>query len=278
MRFKSSVLIFTLTLLGFVALAVPGSSAQEAKQPSIDEVIRRFATAESENKLARTNYTFTQDVHLMTVGEGGSITGQFKRVSDIVLDDKGNRIEKISYFPPTTLYGITITKEDLYDLANVQPFGLTIEDLPKYQVTYSGKEKVDELNTYVFTVKPKKIQKGERYFDGRIWVDDQDLQIVKLVGQAVPEDNNNQYPKFESYRENIDEKYWFPTYIAVDDVLEFKNNSTRIKGVIKITKYKKFSTGIRIADDDAGEEAKEDKKGEKVKKPDPPVVKKPDGN
>ena len=277
MRVKTPVLIFTLLLVVCVALAAPNSSAQEAKPPSIDEVIRRFATAESENKLARTNYTFTQDVHLVTVGEGGSITGQFKRVSDIVLDDKGNRIEKISYFPPTTLT-VTITKEDLYDLANVQPFGLTIEDLPKYQVTYTGKEKIDELSTYVFTVKPKKFQKGERYFDGRIWVDDQDLQIVKLVGQAVPEDDNNQYPKFESYRENIDEKYWFPTYIAVDDVLEFKNQSVRIKGTIKITKYKKFSTGIRIADDDQGEEAKEGKKGEKVKKPDPPVVKKPDGN
>lgn len=299
MRLKLSILIFALTGLLSVSVAAQNQPAQAAKQLPIEEIIKRFAIAESENKAARNNYAFTQDVNLMTLGEAGSVTGQFRRVSDIVLDDRGNRVERITHFPPNTLQ-VGITKEDLHDLANVQPFGLTIEELPKYNVNYIGKEKIDEINTYVFDVKPKKLVKGERYFEGKVWVDDVDLQIVKAAGQAVPEDKDNQYPKFESYRENVDGRYWFPTYIAVDDTLEFKNYDVRFKGTIKLTNYKKFSTGIRIADDDEGELADEEKKaGDKIKKPEeqkpgdkkpdsqssptkkpepPPVKKKPDGN
>ena len=269
MRFKLPILFMTFAIWVSASIASPLLASQGTKQISIDEVIRRFATAESNNKAARNNYAFTQDFEIVTLGEAGSITGAYKRVSDIVLDDRGNRIEKITRFPQPTLYEITLTKEDLYDLANVQPFGLTIEELPKYDVTFISKEKIDELNTYLFEVKPKKFVKGERYFEGKIWVDDEDLQIVKVAGQAVPETSEHQYPKFESYRENIDEKYWFPTYVYADDILEFKRNNVHVRMTVKFTNYKKFSTGIRIADDDEGEVAKEEKPStDKTKKPD----------
>ncbi|MFY9574883.1 MAG: hypothetical protein WAV20_26065, partial [Blastocatellia bacterium] len=220
MGFKTIALVLTLAVVGSPALSYQ-KSAQKAPAPSIEEVIRRFAEAESENSIARNNYAFTQDFDLITIGEGGSATGRFHRVSDIVLDDRGNRIEKITFFPPSTLVALTITNEDMQDLSGVQPFALTAEDLPKYQVDYVGKEKLDELNTYVFDVKPKAMRKGERYLEGRIWVDDQDLQIVKVKGQAVPEVGDQKFPHFESYRENIDGRYWFPTYVYADDVLEF---------------------------------------------------------
>lgn len=246
MQSRFSILVIVLMLLPATVFA-QGSP----NQPSIDEVIRRFAAAESENKIARNNYTFTQDVDLMTLGEAGSITGRYKRVSDIVYDDLGNRIERITHFPPSTLTAISVTQQDLQDLAGVQPFALTIEDLPKYDVKFVGKEKVDELQTYVFDVKPKQIKKGERYFEGRVWVDDQDYQIVKAAGQGVPEDKNNKYARFETYRENIDGKYWFPTYVYADDVLDFKSGDVRIKFIIRYTNYKKFSTDIRLTDDPA---------------------------
>jgi hypothetical protein len=212
----------------------------------------------------------------MTIGEGGSITGRFKRVSDIVYDDMGNRIERISYFPISTLKDLTITQQDLQDLAGVQPFALTIEDLPKYVVTYTGKERIDELNTYIFDVKPKKFVKGERYFEGRIWVDDRDLQIVKVAGKGVPEDEKNRYPRFETYRENIDGKYWFPTYTFADDVLEFKGGGVRLRMTVRYTNYKKFTTGIRIddgAEDAPTDEPKEQPSDKATKRPAPEVRK-----
>jgi len=288
-RMKLRIILIGLTLI----VAYSSAFAQQTKpaqkvEPGIDEVIRRFAAAETENRIARNNYTFTQDFDLKTIGEAGSVTGRFKRVSDIVFDDRSNRIERITFFPPSTLVALQITTEDMQDLAGVQPFALATEDLPKYQIDYFGREKIDELNTYVFDVKPKKIVKGERYFQGRIWVDDEDLQIVKAQGQAVPEVGEQKFPRFESYRENIDGKYWFPTYIYVDDVLEFKRGPVHMKMVVRFTNYKKFGGRIRIADE--GETATEDdvKAAEKSKagtpatkppdpqaKPDPKKPKKP---
>ena len=231
--------------------ALAGQSRESGAKgaPSIDEIITKFAASESANKIARNYYTFTQDVDVMTLGEAGSITGRFHRISDIVYDDLGNRFEKISFFPPSTLQAVSITQEDMQDLAGVQPFALTTEDLPKYQLSYVGKEKIDELNLYVFDVKPKEFRKGERYFQGRIYVDDHDLQIVKVAGQAVPDNADNKYPHFETYRENIDGKYWFPTYTYADDVLQFKHDSVRMRMVIRYTNYKKFSANIRLADE-----------------------------
>ena len=269
MKFRAIVVALTLCLISSGAAV----AQKPASELSIDEVIRRFAAAESENKVARNNYTFTQDIEFLTLGEAGSITGRFKRVSDIVYDDLGNRVERITYFPPSTAQ-VTVTQEDMQDFAGVQPFALAIEDLPKYQVTYIGKERLDELNTYTFDVKPKKLVKGERYLQGRIWVDDQDLQIVKVAGQAVPEVDKQKFPHFETYRENIDGRYWFPTYTYADDVLEFKQGGIHIRMTVRYTKYKKFTTGIRIEDagEDKPDEEKKDPAVNKTTKPPAPEL------
>lgn len=271
MRFRIVLIAFTLALAGATAFA---QQTKPTGQPDIDEVIRRFAAAESANRVARNNYTFTQDIDILTLGEAGSVTGRFHRISDIVYDDLGNRIEKITFFPVSTAK-IDVTREDMQDLAGVQPFALATEDLPKYQLTYAGKEKIDELDTYIFDVKPKEIRKGERYLEGRIWVDDQDLQIVKVAGKAVPEVGDQKFPRFESYRENIDGRYWFPTYIYADDVLEFKTGSIHARFSVRYTNYRKFSGRIRVTDE--GETATdEDVKNADKDKPAPAPVKPPE--
>lgn len=266
MRFKIVLPVFALLIAFGPALGYqPGP--QKAAQLSIPEVIKRFAEAETQNRIARNNYAFTQDFDVQTIGEAGSVTGRFHRVSDIVLDDRGNRVEKITFFPPSTLNELNLTNEDMQDLASVQPFALATEDLAKYQVDYVAKEKVDELNTYVFDVKPKTMIKGERYLQGRIWVDDRDLQIVKVKGQAVPEVAPQKFPHFESYRENIDGRFWFPTYVYIDDVLDFKKGpSIHMRAVVRFTNYKRFGGRIRVGDE--GEAASdEDLKGADKNKP-----------
>ena len=272
MKLKIAYLALILIIASSYASAYQTKSSPKP-EPGIAEVIRRFAEAETQNKIARNNYTFTQDFDMKQIGEAGSITGRFHRVSDIVFDDRGIRFEKITFFPPSSLTELNLTTEDMQDLASVQPFALAAEDLAKYQVDYVGKEKVDELNTYMFDVKPKSIVKGQRYLQGRIWVDDQDLQIVKVTGQAVPEVDDQKFPHFVSYRENIDGRFWFPTYIAIDDVLDFKKgNSVHLRAVVRFTNYKKFGGRIRIADD--GEAASEDEvKGAEKNKPGTPGAK-----
>jgi len=279
MQFKIAALLTSSALLCASTFGSQTRPAQTTSQPSIAEVIRRFTEAETQNKIARNNYTFTQDVDGMTFGEANSITGRFRRTSDIVYDDRGVRFERITFFPPSTAT-INFSQEDMQDLAGVQPFALAVEDLPKYQVDYAGKEKIDELDTFVFNVKPKQIVKGERYLQGKIWVDDHDLQIVKVAGQAVPEVNDQKFPHFESYRENIDGRYWFPTYVYADDVLQFKHGDIHLRVVVRYTNYKKFSGRVRMADE--GEPASEEdlkstdkKKPATVKPPETPTSESP---
>jgi hypothetical protein len=267
MKFRMVLFVLVATVSSVLLSGLPPANAQSTPELPVEEVIRRFAAAESENKRARVNYAFKQDIDLLTYGEAGSISGRFKRVSEIILDDMGNRIERITYFPPSTAT-IEVSKEDYQDFAGVQPFALSTEDLPKYQLDYKSKEKVDELNTYVFDVRPKKIVKGERYLEGRIWVDDQDLQIVKVAGKAVPEVGDQKFPRFETYRENIDGRYWFPTYTYSDDVLEFKRWSVRVKITVRYTDYKRFGGNIRLVDDEESGPEEGPKKPEGTNKTD----------
>ena len=129
---------------------------------------------------------------------------------------------------------------------------LTTNEIPQYFIRYLGKENADEIPCYVFAVKPKKLEPGKRYFSGQIWVDDRDFQIVKTYGRGVGQlkkGADNQYPKFETYREQIDE-YWFPTYTYADDILAFENEDIHIRMVVKYTDYKKFEGNITVLPDD----------------------------
>ena len=261
-----------LCLFSIACLLTSANATSRLQQPAapanIDEIIKKFAAAESDNAKARNQYIFTQEVDVQSIGAANSITGRYHRISDIVYDDRGQRIEKITYFPLSTLRRFTITKEDLQDIAGVQPFALTLEALPNYQVDYVGREKIDEIDTYVFTVKPKKILKDERYFQGRVWVDTQDLQIVKAAGNSVPEIKGQVFPPFEAYRENIDEKYWFPTYVLAE-YAESKDTGVALRMIVKYTNYKKFSGFIRVGEG-GGEAPEEDQPKPGQKKPNEP--------
>lgn len=221
------------------------------------QIIDKFAAKEVDFKQARDHYTWTQDVKIQEL-DGDTATGEFREVTDIVYDDRGKRVENVTFAPQPSLRRIGMTKEDLDDIRNKFPFSLTTEELPKYQIMYVGQQKVDELQTYVFDVAPKTIEKGQRYFQGRIWVDNTDLQIVKTYGKSVPDigvdptkkrkhpDQENLFPKFVTYREQIDGRYWFPTYTKADDVLHFSNGDVHIKIIVKYTNYKRFGSDVKI--------------------------------
>ena len=217
-------------------------SASTMPAAQIDEIVRAFTAKETRFRQALNSYAFKRDALVQTIGMGGQVTGEYHRVSYFTFDDQGNRFEKINFFPMPTLTEINITAQDLEDLGGVNPFALEASKLNAYTFKYVGKEKIDELDLYVFDVgprvapDPKKIK--DRYFQGRIWVDTQDLQIVKARGKGVPEDKNNKYPTFETYREQIDGKYWFPTYSYADDELTFGNgNVVRMRLLVKYTDF-----------------------------------------
>jgi TonB family protein len=237
------------------AFAVSSASAQEpaaaAKTEStitsasltpaqIDDIIRKFTAKETQFRRALNSYAFKRDALVQEIGMGGQVVGEFHRVSDFTFDDQGNRYEKINFFPMATLEGVTA--EDLEDLGGVNPFALEAEKLNQYNFKYIGKERIDELNLYVFDVSPKVMpdpkKTKDRFFLGRIWVDDQDLQIVKSKGKGIPETKTNKFPIVETYREQIDGLFWFPTYAYADDDLVFENGTDRrIRMRVKYTDY-----------------------------------------
>ena len=190
--------------------------------------------------------------------DGNSVTGEFRLVEDINYDDKGNRLENVTFAPQPTLRQVSLSREDYEDFRNKLPFVMTTDDLPQYSLLYAGQQHVDEIGTYVFDVAPKIIEKGQRYFQGRIWVDNKDLQIVKTCGKTVPEVHaptdrkkkknvdENLTPKFVTYREQIDGQYWFPTYTSADDILHFRTGDVHIREIIKYTNYKRFGVKTRI--------------------------------
>ena len=225
------------------------SGADTLTPAQVDSIILKFTAKESEFRHALNTYAFKRDALIQQLGMGGQVVGEYHRVSDFTFDDQGNRYEKINFFPMPTFPGMT--QEDLEDLGGVNPFALEAAKLSQYNFKFVGKERIDELDLYVFDVAPKVMPKKstERMFAGRVWVDDQDLQIVKSKGKGVPETKNNKFPVVETYRQQIDGKYWFPVYAYADDDIIFSNGSDlRIRMRVKYTDYVIGHAKVRITE------------------------------
>jgi hypothetical protein len=218
------------------------------------QIIEKFGAKEEVFRQALNNYAYTQDIVVQEL-DGTTVSGEFRLVQDITYDDKGGRVENVTFAPQNTLRGLGLTRDDYEDFRYKMAFVLTTSDLPQYNLLYVGQQRQDEVDTYVFDIAPKTIVKGQRYFQGRIWVESHDLQIVKSCGKTVPDTvstkkkknvQENLSPKFVTYREQIDGQYWFPTYIRADDVLHFNTGDIHMREIIKLTNYKRFGSKTKI--------------------------------
>jgi len=262
---KSVVIAATLLAALPAALVLPASAQEgfgklDPAPPTghtVDEIIQKFGQQETAFKKAREQYTFRQSVKVDTLDEDtGKVDGEWQQVTDIVFTPDGKRSEHVVFAPASSLERIMLQQQDLDDLARGFPFVLTAEQLPKFNITYLGRQKVDELDTYVFSVVPKVITVKDREFEGKVWVDQQELQIVLINGKIVPDDfrpgHENMSPPFSTYYEQVDGKYWFPTYTKAD--AEFHIPATKdaladdihVRAVVKYTDYKQFHATSRI--------------------------------
>src|ERR1700756_2009968 len=279
-------LLFCLALPACGLAARPASAQEGAlesdppKDTTSDAIIKRFAEKETEFAKARDQYTYRQDVTVETL-DGDTVDGQYHEVFDVIFDDKGHRIENVVFAPQSNLTKIYMSQEDMQDIRHRLPFVLTTEDLPEYNILYVGQQQEDELKCYVFDIAPKKIEGKKRYFQGRVWVDDHDFQIVKTYGKTVPDlcngkpcnevkrrgDNENLFPKFTTWRQQIDGLYWFPVYTKADDELHFNTGDVHIREIVKYEDYKRFGSNVKILYE-GKEIPKADQKPQDQKKPD----------
>jgi len=246
-----------LPVIMLFVMLPPAARAQEGpldksepKGITVAEIIKRCAAKEKQFKEARDQYTYRQDVKVMTL-DGDTPDGNYQQVFDVTFDDRGRKVKNVVFAPQSTLQRIQMTEEDFDDIENRLPFVLTSDEIGEYDILYVGQQKQDELNTYVFDIAPKQIVGKKRYFQGRIWVDDHDFQIVETYGKTVPDirkkkGNENLFPKFTTWREQIDGQYWFPTYTRAEDTLKFSLGDVKIREIVKYTNYKRFGSKSRI--------------------------------
>ncbi len=215
-----------------------------------EEIIKRFAAKEAEFREVWRTYTYSQHIVFQVLNRSGDVREQREVRVEVYFTREGERKTRIVE-DRGHLESVQVSQEDMDDATQRQPFVLTSDELDKYKIKYKGKETVDELGTYVFEVKPRKINKGNRYFKGRIWVDDLDFQIVMTRGKIVPDYSNNKFPEFETVRQQIDGQYWFPTWTKAEDVLEFgsfmgQRRRVHVREFITYEDFQKFEVNTSI--------------------------------
>jgi hypothetical protein len=260
---KSRLVLLTIALATPLAAAAQDSSGfgkLDLAPPTgttSDEIIKKFGAREAEFAQARENYTFRQTVKVDTIDDDSKkVDGEYQQVTDITFSREGKREEHVVFAPQNTLQRVMMSPVDFDEIEHRLPFILTTADLPQYDVTYVGRQKIDDIDTYVFDAGPNHIEKNHHYFQGRVWVDQQDFQIVLINGKTVPQDtrpgHEDLQPPFTTYYEQIDGKYWFPTYTKAEGVLHFKaqtgalSDDVHMRSVVKYTDYKQFRSTSRI--------------------------------
>ena len=225
---------------------------------TVEQVIQKMGAREAEFARARTNYLFRQTVKVQTINDDtNKVDGEYQQVTDISISPStGRREEHVVFAPQNTLERVMMSPADFKDIEQRLPFVLTTSELPQYNVAYLGQQKVDELDTYVLDVKPKVMEKGKRYYQGKVWIDRQDFQIALINGKSVPDDTRRGHedlsPPFTTYYEQIDGKYWFPTYTKMEGTLHFAaqdgavSQDVHMRNIIRYTDYKRFRGSARI--------------------------------
>jgi len=236
-----------------------GFGRMDLNPPAIppEQIIKQFSAKESEYQQALSHYTYRRTAKVQTIDDDtNKPDGEYYEVDDVVFDPNGARSEKVVFAPQNTLNRVMMTPSDLQDIQHGYSFPLTTEEISQYDVKYVGRQKVDEVDCYVFDVSPKTIEKKKRYLLGRVWVDQTDLQIVVTNGRIVPDDtrkgNEDLHPPFMTWREQVDGHFWFPVYTKGEGILHFSGGhgylaqDVHIRDIVKYSDYKRFGSTTKI--------------------------------
>jgi|HubBroStandDraft_3_1064219.scaffolds.fasta_scaffold11227_4 hypothetical protein len=206
----------------------------------VDEIIHRFAVNEDVMKKVYDTYDFTQSIRLDELSDPG---GKFSVTGEVYTKADGQRYLRVTKPAESSLKLMHFSLEDVRVIASMPEFPLTAGEIENYNFKYAGQDKLDQLNTYVFQVKPKMLSRKKRYFEGVVWIDDHDFAIVKSYGKYVSELEGNgtalPFTMFETYRENFQSKYWLPTYTRSDDYYKSDGNEDMpLRLVVRSTEFK----------------------------------------
>jgi hypothetical protein len=228
-----------------------GTTPEPAAPPALppEEIVRKFSQKEDEYIAVRPTYGYRKTLRIDEFDHQGKVVGQFLMVTDAVRGSNGQVVNKVVQHPQSTLHFFNLEPEDVKELDRIPPFPLTSSQLTKYDLKYIGDEQIDEIECYIFQVKPKGVERMHAYFDGIVWVDAKYLEVVKTYGKWVNELGDVHvmtlpFTMFETYRENVDGKYWFPDYQRSDGTLHLKEGDVPVRLVIKWTDFKPLAATV----------------------------------
>jgi len=259
-------MILMLTVIRIAHTQETSRSIREVEPPPMTlrtpaGIVESFLKSETQLRKSLNQHTFKRDVVLQTIGPNGQVTGEYIRNSQFLFDDNGNRIERVTYHPPSTIREMRITKEDIKDLAGAQLLGVDIVESAKYEMTFGGQEFLDGKRVFRLTVepaaKPNPYRMSERFFRGSVWIDAVTFQVLKVRGIVEPQ-GKQRFPTFETFREPVTSTFNFPTRTEADDVLHFPNRDVNYRIRVRYYDYKLFASTVKVKE--LAEPASDDKR------------------
>lgn len=236
-----------------------GFGALDPTPPAVPvaQIVKDFTAKETLFNQVLNDYTWTRTVRVRVLDNDSKPTGQqYYQVVDIYYNPQGQRKERVVEAPQSTIQDVMMTESDFSDIEERLFFVLTDLAADQYDISYLGKQNIDQIQTWVFSVKPKTIVKGHRYFQGRIWVDQREHQIVVTDGKNVPDDERPGHQDltlpFITWRQLVDGKYWFPVYTHGRATLNFSagkgylSQSVNMDEMVTYSNYHRFRTSIRV--------------------------------
>ena len=225
---------------------VVGAGKPEAP-PSLPpaQIISAFTKKEDLYQAERPLYAYRRTIRIQEFGPDGHQSGEFNATYQAARSANGQLYEKAVAAPESSLQYLQFEPEDVHYLGGIPAYPLTTDQLSKYDVQFLGTEKVDEIDCYIFQVHPKTLDRKHPLFDGVVWVDLKYLEVVKTYGKWTTDlgpvrPGNLPFSIFETYRENVEGKYWFPNYSRSEDVYKLKDREINVRVTIKWMDFKPF--------------------------------------
>ena len=210
------------------------------------EIIQAFTKKEETYQAIRPQFSYRKTIRIEEFGPDGRPSGEYDATYETARSGDGKLYEKAISAPQSSLQYLTFEPEDAQALTRIPQYPATASQLSKYDVKYLNTEKVDEIDCYIFQVSPKTLDRQHPLFDGIVWVDQKYLEVVKTYGKWVTDLGPIHPPTlpfemFETYRENVQGKYWFPDYSRADGTYKMKDRELPIRVTIKWTDFKPFA-------------------------------------
>src|ERR1035437_7050463 len=239
--FAIALILTSVLLAALLAALLTHQARAQDPPPNLPKLV---AHRETETETERNEYTYREGVTIDELDDHGAARGQYRETRDVIFSPRHDRTEQVLGNPSNALKNLKLTDQDFEDIRNIQPLVLTEERLWNYETKFRGDETVDEVDCWVLGVRPRQILQGQRFFDGTLWVDKKEYNILRMEGRGVPQTRPTRtetlFPRFPPIHKPLDGKHWFPVYTYADDTLQFRTGPQRIRLRIAYSDYKRF--------------------------------------